>query len=158
MAEVLDLVITRRLESPNKMRGFHWRKRHRDTMYWEALIRVAAANPQLLQSWNLILETQTRKGRTGRYYIQEHRKKERRRVTVTRYVKSKRAFIRDEENLHFCVKPLNDALKRLGLIFDDSRNWIEQPMPEQRVAPDGIERTVVRIERLADERTHAAAI
>lgn len=150
MDEALELVITRRLESPNRMRGFHWRSRHRDTLYWESFIKIAAANPELLQRWNLITATETRKGRTGKYYIYEIRRRERRRVTVTRLVPSARNFIRDEENLHFCVKPLNDALKRLGLIFDDSRNWIDQPMPTQAVAPDKIARTIVRIERLEE--------
>lgn len=148
MNDVLELVIARRLESPNKTRGYHWRRRHRETMWWEALIKVAAANPERLQQWNLITETHVRKGRTGKFYICDARKHERRRVTVVRFVRKAQAFIRDEDNLRFCVKPLNDALKRLGLICDDSRELLEQPPVEQRIAPDGVEKTVVVIERL----------
>lgn len=146
MSDVLDLVIHRRLDSPNKTRGYHWRTRHRVAIGWENGIRSAAA-AQLL-AWGLVENVQITRGKTGRRYIKVTRRKARRRVTVVRYVKSFRSFIRDEDNLRFAVKPINDALKRVGLIYEDSRAWLEQPELEQRVADDGVERTVVRIERL----------
>lgn len=156
MADVLELVVTRKLESANVLRGYHWRRWCRETQWWQALLRVAICDPVRLQAWNLIEKTELRKDHRGHYTrIFEQRKQERRRVTVLRYVKNRRQFVKDDDNLAFSVKPLNDALKRLGLIYDDHRKWMEQPLPEQLVSPDGIARTVVRIERL-QEATHAA--
>lgn len=150
MNDVLEFIVERRLESPNKSRGFHWRRRHRDTLAWELMIRAAIRQPAVLTAWSLILAVESRRGKTGRGYVKITRKPERRRVIVTRIVSSGRGFIRDEDNLRFSVKPLNDALKRLGLITDDSTRYLEQPPPEQRIAPDGVEKTLVRIERCAE--------
>jgi hypothetical protein len=72
--------------------------------------------------------------------------KQRRRVTFTRIVPSARNFIRDADNLMFSVKPALDSLKRLGLIYDDSMKWLEQPIPTQEVGKDWA--TVIQIEVL----------
>lgn len=70
----------------------------------------------------------------------------RRRVTVTRWVPTRRNFLLDRDNQHFVVKPLNDALKRLGWIKDDREIWLEQPIPTQEVSGDGRYWTIVEIE------------
>ena len=68
------------------------------------------------------------------------------RLTVERQVPTRRHFIRDDDNLRFSVKPLCDALKRGGYIYDDSRKWLEHPTPTQSVSPDGQDWTIVTIE------------
>lgn len=68
------------------------------------------------------------------------------RVTVTRLVPKSRNFIRDGDNRRACTKPLNDALQDLGLLFEDSERWLEQPMPDQAISPDGFDWTVVTLE------------
>jgi Holliday junction resolvase RusA-like endonuclease len=100
------------LKSPNTWQGRHWRYKHRESQMWEEAIWTLCA---LVMKPRRICEVK-------------------RRVTVTRFVPSARNFIRDDDNLRFATKPLNDALKRLGLIKNDSRNWLEQPMPEQVVS------------------------
>lgn len=147
MTDILELIIPRKLQSPNKTRGYHWRTRHRETKVWEALVRIAGLQADVA-SWSLILSTETRQGPTGRWYIVEERKHERRRVTIVRQVPNSCHFIADDDNLRFAAKPINDALKRLGLVYDDRRTWMEQPMPIQEVSPDKTARTIVRIERL----------
>jgi len=77
------------------------------------------------------------------------------RVAVAREVPSGRNFIRDDDNLRFCVKPLLDALKRLGFIRNDSRKWIELPTPEQRISTDGHYWTEVILSTI-DERADAS--
>lgn len=147
MSAVLELVLPKKLESPNKTRGHHWRIRARETKWWETLVRVAGAQIPDLKDWSVIVRTETRMER-GKWRIVEERRKERRRVTVIRQVKNRQHFILDDDNLQFSAKPLNDALRRLGLVYDDRRTWMVQPMPLQEVSPDGVARTIVRIERL----------
>lgn len=154
MAEMLELVILRKLESPNKTRGYHWRSRHRETKVFEALLRCAIRHD--LNAWSLILRTETRKDKLGQWRIFEERRQEKRRVTVIRQVKCRRQFIQDDDNLQFSAKPVNDALKRLGLVYEDKRKWMEQPPVLQEVSPDKIARTIIRIERISEEASSAA--
>jgi len=58
-------------------------------------------------------------------------------VLVRREVPSVRNFCRDDDNLRFVTKPINDALKNLGFIYEDRREWLTQPMPLQAVSADG---------------------
>lgn len=120
----LVLRIPRRLDSPNTWHGAHWRVKHTISQAWEHEIWLAAAQ-----------QGKRAPKAPGRM-----------RVTVTRYVKSARNLIRDDDNLAFAVKPLNDALKRLGYLRDDSRTWLEQPTPTQHVSDDGTDYTVIIIE------------
>lgn len=152
---VLELVLPHKLESPNIVRGFHWRAWRRETRMWQMLVRTAAPSGTI-EAWSLILESIPKLDKRGHYKFVEQRKKERRQVTVIREVASARRFIRDDDNLRFSTKPLNDALKRLGLVYDDNRHWMVQPDVEQRVSVDGKDRTIVRIQRLSQEATHAA--
>jgi hypothetical protein len=126
----LELRIPRRLESPNKSRGSHWRVRHRIRQTWEDELRWALA------------------GMPGNTWLDavNFEKGQRARVTVERHVPSGRNFIRDDDNLRFCVKPLLDAMKRLGYIKNDSRKWLDHPTPTQHVSADGKDWTVVVIE------------
>jgi hypothetical protein len=128
----LHLEIPRELKSPNKWQGRHWRYKHRETQQWEWEIAAVA-----LTTNGGYLQFQRDGGMLRPYEV--------RRVTVTRIVPSKRNFIKDDDNLRFSTKPLNDALKRLGLIYDDSRKWLQQPIPEQIVSPEGEWRTVIEI-------------
>ena len=147
MSEVLELVLPMRLDTPNKRRGGHWSTRHKETKAWEHIVR-AIANVNI-QRWSLIEDTAIRRDNCGKHRIVEQRRRERRRVTVVRQVSGVDGLIRDHENLHFAMKPVNDALKRIGLIYDDSMEWMDQPIPEQRVVPKAPEMTVIRIERIA---------
>lgn len=136
----MRLEIPRELKSPNRWNGRHWRYKHRESQDWERAVWVEIAQRsgaksvvQVLQCMNAIPAV-----RVG---VQTKQ-----RVAVTRIVPSSRNFIRDDDNLRFSVKPLLDALKRLGLIRDDSRKWIDLPTPEQRVSTKGQWRTVIEIE------------
>lgn len=119
----LKLVIERELVSPNRWNGRHWRVKHRISQEWEREIWAVSVNAP---DANLGILNK-------------------RRVMVTRVVPSRRNFIRDDDNLRFSVKPLLDALKRLRLILDDSRKWIELPTPAQSVSEDGQHYTVIEI-------------
>ena len=128
----LELTIDRELHSPNKWQGRHWSFKSRDTRDWEALIACACV-------------------RLDRRFVFNRKPLVpfRRRVSVTRIVPSKRNFIKDDDNLRFATKPLNDALKRLGLIYEDSRHWLEQTLPIQEVSPNGGYFTRIVIEPVA---------
>ena len=151
-ADLLEIRVPIRLSSPNATRGHHWSRRHAETNTWELLIPAYA--PAGHGSWSLVASATLTQDRRGRRRVKLQRIRECRRVTVTRLVPSSRNFIRDEENLRFSTKPVNDALKRLGFLYDDSRRWLEQPLPREEVAPDGRDVTVIQIERVTDvERT-----
>ena len=130
----MSLTIERELLSPNKWQGRHWSFKSRDTKDWEALVMCECVR-------------QDRRFQFKRDPVVPFR----RRVTIERLVPSKRNFIRDDDNLRFATKPLNDALKRLGLIYDDSRAWLEQTLPAQEVSTDGKYYTRILIEKLPAE-------
>lgn len=125
--ETLVFRVARRLDSPNRWQGRHWRYKDNLTRTWErAMARALVARGPQLEDRSVIV-------------------RRRMKVTVARLVPSARNFIRDDDNLRFAVKPLNDALKRLGLIYQDARAWLEQSMPEQRVSEDGYDWTIVTV-------------
>lgn len=131
----MTLKIPRRLDSPNRWQGRHWRVKHRLTTEWQNAVWIQAAivsGPPTLQ------DVVSR--HLGGTDIQKVR------VTVERQVPTRRNFIRDDDNLRFSVKPLLDALKRQGYIKNDSRKWLEHPTPTQSVSPDGKDYTIVTIE------------
>lgn len=135
-----DITVPRELKSPNTWQGRHWRFKHHDSQDWEWHI------------WTAIARALHVKDLTGALLVQnaippKRRCEARRRVTVTRFVPSPRNFIQDDDNLRFSTKPLNDALKRLGLIRDDNRKWLDQPTPEQAVT-DGDYSTRIQIEEV----------
>jgi hypothetical protein len=127
----LTLLVQRQLKSPNAWNGRHWRYKHRESQEWEMHVFAQIA---------------IQRGAGAALKASERRPWERRKVSVTRLVPSLRNFIRDDDNLRFSTKPLNDALKRLGLIHDDSRKWLEQTLPTQEVSTDGQYWTRITIE------------
>lgn len=149
MADVLELIVPRRLGSPNILRWSHWSAHARETKLWEAEIQIACFQVRGWQEW-LLTSIEMQRDERGLYQPVETRRRERRRVTVIRQTRT-RAVITDDDNLRYATKPLNDALKRLGLVYDDSRDWMEQPTPVQEQAPDRKWRTIIRIERLSQE-------
>jgi Holliday junction resolvase RusA-like endonuclease len=137
---VIDVRIPRELKTPNVWNGRHWRYKHRETEAWEHDLFYAIAQHTGVRGVHGALLV------LGAFSWQVCTEK--RRVMVTRLMPSVRRFIRDEDNLRFCVKPLNDALKRLKLIRDDNRKWLDQPMPRQEVSRDGTCSTRIVIERV----------
>lgn len=157
MAEVLELVMPFRLKSANVHARRHWKGWYAETHIWQGHINVAACRAGDAAKWSLLEGVRMERDNRGHFKPVEIRRQERRRVSVIRIVKYRHHFISDDDNLKFALKPLLDALKRAGYIYDDKREWLDQPaLPEQRVAEDGIARTIVRIERVSHEGTHAA--
>lgn len=134
MAE-MEITVNRELKSPNKWQGRHWRYKHKETQEWEQAIWVEIAQQRGVKSILGALQAMG-VGETC---------EEKKLVVVTRLVPSARNFIKDDDNLRFATKPLNDALKRLKLIHDDSRKWLEQGIPTQEVSSDGQYYTRIRI-------------
>lgn len=132
----LTLKIPRRLDSPNVWQGRHWRFKHRLTQQWESAVWIQAA---MATGQRVTLQDVVSQHLGG----SERRKV---RVTIERQVPSRRNFIRDDDNLRFASKPVLDALKRRGYLYDDSRQWLEHPTPTQSVSPDGKDYTIVTIE------------
>lgn len=141
----VELRIPKTLESPNKDRGHHWSKKHRATKGWEAAIAILGGGR--LAPLRLVEEERAVRTRRG-YELKVRRRKERRRVVITRYVAHARQLLSDDDNRRYLSKPINDALKRLALIYDDRREWLEHPEPTQEVSTDATDYTVIRIERL----------
>lgn len=149
----LELMIPRGLCSPNRDRGAHWSRRHRETRIWEQhIVAAALASPATRTAYErLRLIEGERLVRTARgWRVRIERRPARRRVEVTRLIHSRRERIRDADNLAFAVKPLNDALRRLGLIYDDSRRWLEQPLPDEAITV-GPPATRLRIVDVGDD-------
>jgi hypothetical protein len=138
----LTLRIPRELVSPNQWNGRHWRVKHRISQDWEHALGTALLDefsrgkyPGLMNALGVYVGPKKWIGyEAGKV-----------RVSITREVPSGRNFIRDDDNLRFCVKPLLDALKRQGYIKNDSRKWIELPTPEQRISADGEYWTEIQI-------------
>lgn len=156
MSELLVLKMPRRLESPNTWNGRHWRVKHRLSQDWEKAIAGALldhmvqraredgmkdARPDFPTALMAVL------GPRGIARVEKGELKAlRKRVQVERCVPSFRNFIRDDDNLRASVKPLLDALKRQGYIYNDSRKWLDHPTPTQRISDDGKDWTIVTIE------------
>lgn len=142
----LTLKIPRELVSPNQWNGRHWRVKHRISQEWEKELsgalfdvftaKVGKKNVGLDAVFGTLIGPRKWIGyEAGRV-----------RVSIGRLVPSYRNFIRDDDNLRFCVKPLLDALKRQGYIKNDSRKWIELPTPTQAVSDDGKHWTTIALE------------
>jgi hypothetical protein len=135
------------LVSLNHVIGAHWAVSQSKRLYWEREIRLSldtyatlrglerpASSPRgtldELQAW---------------HSLRQHREK--RRVTIARFVPHKRCFIADDDNLPASAKPLFDALVRLQLLVDDRRAWVERAPITQQIASDRQFWTVVQIDR-----------
>lgn len=150
---MLEFRIQRRLETPNIWNGRHWRVKHRISQEWEGAIGATRmwTRGQVRSDVSLV---QCLTGPAGVGLGAQGRV----RVEVERHVPSGRNFIRDDDNLRFCVKPLLDALKRQGYIKNDSRKWLDHPTPTQHISSDGKDWTVVRIEAVRDVESAIAAV
>jgi len=138
-----EIRIACELKSPNRsIWGGRWALRAvREGWERALLIAIArhggmdtAAGAQFLRSLSVFVDA---------------RRPERRRVVLTRLVPHARNFLKDDDNLAFCGKSLLDAMKRVGMLSDDKREWLELPRPMQAVSPLGIYTTVIEIQRLA---------
>lgn len=136
-----EIRVPRELKSPNKTLWAHWRLKQAERAAWEEALLLAVAiyggmstvaGAQFLKSLSVFVGAQ----------------QERRRVVLTRLVPHTRNFVRDEDNLRFCGKPLFDAMKRVGMLTDDRRELLDAPAPTQVVSPEGYV-TVIEIQRLA---------
>lgn len=141
MSRHLKLTIPRQLKSPNAWNGRHWRYKHKESQDWQMDIAWSLLTPEGQKGGIFPLLLAANAIPVARLVCADRRK-----VTITRLAPSARNFIRDDDNLRFAVKPVNDALKRLGLIRDDNRKWLDQPMPTQEVSPTGHWSTVIEIE------------
>lgn len=145
----LVIEIPRKLESPNKTRGYHWRIRHKDRALWEAFLWGAVMKQRGVLNKTALAES----GGSPKCSVPMV-------IAVTRYVPNSRQFIADDDNLVFSAKPLHDALKRIGLIKDDRRGWLRTEGVTQAVSPDGRARTVITLRpdtTNAEVRTHGEA-
>lgn len=171
--EVLDGVarftIGRELASPNKTLWKNWRIKSHDRQVWgtaifNAIVIYLEANGQALS----VLDRQVIANRAvpvdvgGKRIMRRlHRAPQQRcEVRIIREVPKKANFIKDERNLWFSAKHLEDALVAHCVIYDDSREWVTSPLPIQRVSEDGQYRTIVDVTPWAEPRlsgrSHAA--
>jgi hypothetical protein len=147
LAEV-SLHLPYNAKSPNEtLVGRHWGAKAKLTKAWETAIKLAIGDhigATTVSGYDKPVEALGFKPVAVRM-----------RVSITRLVPNRRNFIKDDDNLGYIVKPINDALKRLGFLKDDKRQWLEQPRPGQAIAGDGLHWTVIRIEPSAE--TYEAA-
>jgi hypothetical protein len=112
-----------KLESPNYfMRDFRIRSSLRKkwvSQLWQALTKV-----ERVASRQGLLEL----GRAPRC-------QDRMAIQVIRFVPSVRMFLHDDDNTAFCTKQLSDALKEVGFIKEDRREWLKAAPLLQDVSP-----------------------
>lgn len=113
---MIFIAVRKPIESQNKWVGRHWSVKHKATKDWETEI-FAALNGKI----------QKAKGKM-KLKVQSYRKR-----------------LLDEQNLWGGLKPTLDAMKRLGLIVDDSPKWLEMSVG-QKVQPG--EYTVIELEEV----------
>lgn len=152
----MTLTVPRLLASPNTWNGRHWRVKHRISQDWEHAIGAAMCDAMLAKGQPSGLDILGAFVGPRKWLGAVADRKMR--VAVERQVPSGRNFIRDDDNLRFSVKPLLDALKRLGYIKNDSRNWLDLPTPTQSVSRDGKHYTVITIEPYQGDAIHAPGL
>ena len=118
-------VLEGKLESPNRFRA-HWSLQNSSRERWERRFRDVVCRTLGVASWEWL-------GQLGRRPTCA----EKMTLQIVRLVKSSREFIRDDDNLAFSRKGATDAMKRLGLLKDDRREWLEALSIYQDVAPQG---------------------
>jgi hypothetical protein len=127
--------LPKKLESPNRTIWAHWSRLRRERQQWEQLLTIAwrAVRPADWYIGSPWVLDPTRVLTPKRPVA----------VAIVRAVGSGREYIRDDDNLAFSPKPLYDALKRVGLIYDDRRTWLRTAPVTQQVSRDGRPRTFV---------------
>lgn len=108
-------------------------------------IRIPSGNTELRSHWAVRRRSMTRWMWAIRQQVKPRAKAAavRMRVRITSY----RERMLDPDNLVSGCKSLIDALKRSGLIYDDSGDWIDLDVSQEK-APVRRERTVVEIEEV----------
>ncbi len=94
---MIDLLIPLEIPSQNESDHMHWSKRHKMTKLWETWIRYAM-RPNAMDC------------ASGKRSVHIHAFRKRR--------------ITDASNLHGGAKYAVDAIKRCGLLIDDSDKWV----------------------------------
>lgn len=127
----ITFLIPQKLEGTNAgMWGGHWSKKHKATSQWETFLKIVMADyakadtvsgfrPHYIRALNLPPVV-------GRRVI-----------TITRFTPSTRNFLKDDDNCAMALKPIVDAIKRLGLIRQDSKDWTRLTPLRQEVSPLG---------------------
>jgi len=133
--------LPRDLRTLNDTLGSHWSHQQNVRSRWELELTGAIA------AFKALRDLDGWPAPAYRAFLALRGQRERRRVGVVRYVPSSRNFIRDDDNLAACGKHLQDAMKRVRLIHDDSRTWLERVPTEQCLSPDGCFYTVVTLDR-----------
>lgn len=107
------MMLPGKLRSPNKLKS--GLARHGDTKAWEARVQ----NARVVQTDSSVLLPVLGRAK----------------LSVTRLVPTKACYL-DRTNLAFCIKGLEDALVRLGYLYDDNVKWLDGPYVEQDLSPD----------------------
>ena len=127
----IGFLIPHKLEGTNAgMWGGHWSKKHKATDQWEVLLKIVMAD---YEGSNTIT-------RHRPHYIRALNLPPvngRRLITITRFTPSRRNFLKDDDNDAMAMKPIVDAIKRLGLIRADSKTWTRLVPLKQDLSPDG---------------------
>ncbi len=130
----VEFRIQRLLVSPNDYMGQHFGAKtseYKERKAWQhdlSLALIDALGHQRVS--RLLIPNEIVPGCRG------ERPNVRRSVEVIRYVPSARNFLKDDDNLRFSVKPVLDALKHMGLLFDDRREWAAVGEPKQEISHD----------------------
>lgn len=123
-------VIAEKLQSPNKTMA-SWMLQQSARKKWQRLLEPAIAKAEGAASFNWLRQL-------GR----QPRCAEKMALQIVRLVASSREFIKDDDNLAFSRKQASDAMKHLGLLKDDRREWLDALPIYQDVAPHGRALTV----------------
>ena len=136
--------LPRELRPLNDTLWGHWRTGQRERQAWELELEGAIAAFLCVRAIEGFAPGESHAMRQLR---RAKELRERRQVRVVRFVPHTRNLLRDDESVASCAKHLIDAMKRVGLIVDDSRDWMTRVPPEQHVAGDGAFTTVVQLDR-----------
>ncbi len=119
-----------KLETPNRFRA-HWSLQNSARAKWEKALQACIAQALGAAAWSSVLALGRRPACAQKMALQ-----------IVRFVPSSREFIRDDDNLAFSRKGSTDAMKRLGLLKDDRREWLDARPIHQDVSPNGTPITV----------------
>jgi hypothetical protein len=123
-------VIAEKLTSPNKWLSSGFRQ-HGNRTKWERLLKAAILRALGVASWQWLDELGRLPATSVKMTLQ-----------IVRLVPSSREFIRDDDNLAFSRKQVSDAMKHVGLLKEDRREWLEALTIHQDVTPNGKALTV----------------